>query len=74
MMTVNPARILGIDKGKLSVGGDGDITIIDPELKWRVDVDKFYSKSRNCPYDGWELTGRATNTIVGGVVKFELGE
>jgi len=73
MMTICPARILGINKGHLSVGADGDITIIDPSHRWRVCVDDFVSKSRNCPYDGWELCGRAVCTIVGGKVQFQLG-
>lgn len=72
MLTVNPARILKIPKGTLAPGADGDVTIIDPDLKWTVDVSSFASKSRNCPYDGWELIGRATHTILGGRVVFAL--
>lgn len=70
MMTVNPARIVGLDKGTLAEGADADITIIDPAVAWKVDVSKFRSRSRNCPFDGWELTGRAMATIVGGEVKW----
>ncbi len=73
MMTINPANILGIDKGKLSPGDDADITIIDPEMNWTVDVEQFVSKSRNCPYHGWKLKGRAIHTIVAGEVLFQLG-
>jgi len=72
MMTINPARILGIDKGTLTPGADADITLIDPNHPWRVDVGKFKSKSRNCPYDGWDLNCRAVCTIVGGKVQFQL--
>jgi len=72
MMTAAPARILRIGKGTLSVGADADITIIDPNTRWNVCVDDFRSKSRNCPYDGWELSARATHTIVGGVIKYQL--
>ena len=72
MMTTKPATILSIDKGTLSPGADADITIIDPALKWRVCTDQFHSKSRNCPYDQWELTGRATYTIVAGRIKHRL--
>lgn len=71
-MTSGPARILGIDKGTLAAGSDADITIIDPDIEWQVDVTRFRSRSRNCPYDGWTLHGRATHTIVGGSLKFAL--
>lgn len=68
-LSTTPARILGIRKGTLMVGADADVTVIDPEMKWTVDVTKYASRSSNCPFDGWELTGRATNVIVGGVIK-----
>jgi len=71
-LTVNPARILGIDKGTLKVGADADVTIIDPTRRWTVDVSEFKSKSKNSPFGGWELTGRAVTTIVGGKVKYQL--
>ncbi len=72
MMTANPARILGIDRGTLSTGAHADITIIDPNRRWTVQVDEFQSKSRNCPYDGWELPARAVYTIVGGMIQYQL--
>lgn len=72
MMTINPARILRIDRGTLSTGAHADITIIDPNRHWTVRVDKFQSKSRNCPYDGWELPARAVYTIVGGTIQHQL--
>ena len=71
MMTVNPARIIAIDKGTLSTGRQGDVTIIDPDVEWQIDVDQFLSKSRNCPYDGWTVKGKVEKTIVGGEVRFE---
>ncbi|MCK4628843.1 MAG: amidohydrolase family protein, partial [Sedimentisphaerales bacterium] len=74
MMTINPARILGINRGTLSIGTSADITIIDPNRHWTVHVDKFQSKSRNCPYDGWKLPARAVYTIVGGEIRFQLGD
>lgn len=67
-LTVNPARILGIPKGTLSPGADADITIIDPSCQWVIDPGKFKSKSRNCPFAGWKVTGRAIKVIVGGKV------
>lgn len=69
-MTVNPARILGLKKGTLAPGADADVTIIDPELKWRVEPEQLLSKSKNTPFAGWELKGRAVTVIVGGRVKF----
>jgi dihydroorotase len=71
MMTINPARILSIDKGTLSVGADADITIINEQTAWTVDVERFRSKSRNCPYHDWQLKGRAAYTIVGGEIRFQ---
>ena len=73
LMTVQPAGIIGIDKdkGSLGRGKQGDVTIIDPEAEWEVDVKKFVSKSRNCPYHGWKIKGRVEATIVGGEVRFE---
>lgn len=70
-MTINPARMLGIAKGSLEVGADADITIIDPAAQWTVDSAQFLSKSRNTPYNGWTLTGRAEYTIVGGRIRFQ---
>ncbi len=72
MMTANPARILGIEKGALTIGADADVTIIDPRCDWFVDINTFRSKSRNCPYHKWELTARATCTIVKGTIQYQL--
>jgi len=70
-LTCNPARIFHLHKGTLSVGADADVTIIDPNRDWVVDVRKFASKSRNSPFDGWKLRGEALATIVGGKVVWE---
>jgi dihydroorotase len=72
-MSTLPARILGLSRGTLRPGAAADITIIDPDLSWRVDVKQFRSKSVNSPFDGWTLQGRAVATIVGGRVKHRLG-
>ena len=69
-LTINPARILGINKGTLALGADADVTIIDPEVSWTVRPEEFRSKSTNTPFAGWDLKGRATTVIVGGRVKF----
>lgn len=70
-LSTNPARILGVDAGHLRVGGNADIAIIDPDRRWTVQRDRFYSKSGNTPLDGRELTGSVRCTIVGGDVRFQ---
>ncbi len=71
-MSTLPARILGLDRGTLRTGSPADVTIIDPDRSWKVDVKSFRSKSINSPFDGWTLRGRAVATIVGGRVKYRL--
>ncbi len=73
-MSTLPARILGVDRGTLRPGAVADVTLIDPNLEWQVDVRSFRSKSVNSPFDGWTLAGRAVATIVGGRVKYRLGQ
>jgi dihydroorotase len=72
MYTVEPARLLKISAGTLSTGARADVTLIDPELEWTVSVDQFESASRNSPFDGWKLKGRAVRTIVGGKTVWKL--
>jgi dihydroorotase len=72
MFTVEPAKLLKIDAGTLSVGAKADVTLIDPDLEWMVDISKFESLSRNTPFHGWELKGRAVRTIVGGKTIWQL--
>jgi dihydroorotase len=72
-LTINPARLLGIPKGTLRPGADADVTIIDPEARWTIDPARFQSKSRNTPYGGWDVRGRAHTVIVGGEVRYTLG-
>ncbi|MGD9125786.1 MAG: dihydroorotase [Planctomycetia bacterium] len=69
-MTINPAQILGIDKGTLAIGADADITIINPTARWTVDLSDIRSKSKNTPFLGWPLTGRAETVLVDGKVKY----
>ncbi|MFP4039359.1 MAG: dihydroorotase [Desulfosudaceae bacterium] len=66
-MSTAPARVLGVESG-LARGGRADITIIDPEVSWRVEVADFYSLGRNSPFQGWPLKGRAAMILVGGRV------
>jgi dihydroorotase len=55
----------------LSIGAPADVTI-DPDLEWTVRIDKFESASRNSPFDGWKLKGRAMRTIVAGKTVWKL--
>ena len=70
-LTVNPAKILGINKGTLACGADADVVIIDPVSLYAVDSSKFFSKGRNTPFEGMILTGRVMKTIKGGVAAYE---
>jgi dihydroorotase len=70
LMSVNPARILGVPGGSLSAGAPADITIIAPDLRTRVDAASLRSRSKNTPFDGWELRGSVAATIVGGRTLF----
>jgi dihydroorotase len=72
MYTVEPARLLKIDAGTLSIGAQADVTLINPELEWTVRVDRFESASRNSPFDGWKLKGRAVRTVVAGRTVWNL--
>jgi dihydroorotase len=65
-LTVAPARILGLDKGRLKVGGDADLSLIDVDREQTVDATRFKSKSRNSPFHGWKLKGLAVLTVVSG--------
>lgn len=67
-MTCNPARILGVPGGTLRPGIVADITVIDPEQQYTLDCETFQSKSRNCPFHGREMRGRAIMTVVGGTI------
>lgn len=72
-MTLGPAGILRLNKGTLSAGADADISIFDPQQKWTYDARRHtYSKARNSIFNGHELTGRCTTTIVGGRIKYRL--
>ena len=68
--TAGPADILGMSDYSLAPGKPADITVVDPEAKWTVDKDKFLSKSRNTPFDGYEVQGQVVMTMVDGKVVF----
>jgi dihydroorotase len=66
LLSVSPARILGLEAGTLSIGAAADITLIDPALEFTYTEDQVVSKSKNSPFLDWKLKGRAVLTIVGG--------
>src|SRR4051812_3095936 len=71
MMSTKGAQIVRLERGMLKVGSVGDVTVIDPALNWKIDKEAFLSKSRNCPFDGWDVAGRATHTVVGGNIRWQ---
>jgi dihydroorotase len=71
-MTNIPSDYFGLGRGTLKEGAPADVTVIDPERKWTVRKAEFQSKSRNTPFEGQELKGRAVFTIVGGEIRHDL--
>jgi dihydroorotase len=74
-LTINPAKVLSIDneRGSLHPRKIADVAVIDPQAEWVIDVNKFESKSRNCPWHGKTVRGRANAVIVGGKIKSQNG-
>ncbi|MFN4244241.1 MAG: dihydroorotase [Tepidisphaerales bacterium] len=73
LMTWSPAKILRRHEtgmGTLREGAPADVTVIDPRRTWRIDPSRFHSRSRNCPFAGWDVRGRVVATIVAGDVKW----
>ncbi|MDE0044771.1 MAG: dihydroorotase [bacterium] len=66
LVTCRPADLLGLKAGRLEVGGPADIVLIDPSMTWQIDNHAFQSKSKNSPFDGRSVTGRAVRTVVSG--------
>ena len=69
-LTINPARILGIDRGRIKEGVKANITIFDPDKVWLVKEEELASKSKNSPFIGWKLPGKIERTIVGGKIVY----
>lgn len=70
-LTINPARLLGLPYGTLSICAPADVVIFDPARKWQLDAGKLRSKSKNTPFAGWELVGKVMTTLVGGRVVYD---
>jgi dihydroorotase len=71
LLTVAPARILGLGVGRLAVGMPADFVIFDPDASWRIRTDEFRSKSKNAPFDGRPVQGRVVRTVVDGRTIFQ---
>lgn len=75
LMSLAPARLLGLPaKGRITPGADADLTVLDPELRVTVDKDRFESKGRNTPFNGWKLRGGPVRTIVAGRTVYPFDE
>jgi dihydroorotase len=73
LLSAGPAASLGLPGGTLAPGAPGDVTVLDPGRKWRVDPERFASKGRNTPFGGWALSGAPALTIVEGRVVWRAG-
>ena len=71
MLTWRPAEILNVQKGSLAVGDRADIVVFDPDAQWSIDANQFYSKSRNCPYQGWQVKAKVLYTLVAGDIRYQ---
>lgn len=70
-LTCNPANLLGLPSGRIAVGAPADIVLIDPHAPWVCDSERLLSQSKNTPFDGRRLTGRAITTLCGGNVVYQ---
>ena len=73
-MSVNPAKILGIDKGNLAIGRPADIAVIDPTAEYEIDVNEMVSKAKNTPFHGRKVKGKVLYTLVGGKIVLDNGK
>ena len=74
LMSCNPAKLLSVAGGTLQEGSVADITVIDPELEYTFQVEKTLSRSKNSPFEGWDLQGAACFTFLAGQKKFDRSE
>lgn len=69
-LTINPARLLGLEAGTLGPGVPADVTIFDPDAEWTIDPQHFRSRSRNTPFAGWNVRGRVETVVVSGEIRY----
>jgi dihydroorotase len=73
-LTVGPARCFDLPYGTLGARASADVVVVDAEREWKVDAQRFYSKSRNSPFSGWTLRGKVMKTFVAGKLVHEEGK
>ncbi len=73
-LTINPAKIIRSDRGRIEEGAIADLSIFDPNMEWIIDKNKFASKGRNTPFHGRKVFGKATDVLVGGALMVRKGE
>ena len=73
LMSANPSRILGLQKGLLKPGYDGDLTILDRDEEWTVCAEKFFSKGKATPFEGKKLFGKVHSVFIDGKLVFHGG-
>lgn len=71
-MTCNPAEIINFDGGEIKKGARADLVLIDLNHEWEIDSKKFFSKSKNSPFDGFKVKGRAVLTVVAGKIVYKI--
>lgn len=74
LMSVAPARLLGVPGGRVALGEIGDLVLFDPTVAWTVEADRLVSRSHNTPFDGRRLTGRVMATVCRGRIVYEYKE
>lgn len=74
LMSKNPAKLMGVNKGQIDIGYDGDVVLVDLEKEYRIDSNKFVSKGKNTPFNGHRVFGEVVLTIKGGKVVYRRGE
>ena len=72
-MTYGPARVFKLNAGTLGEGAPADVTVIDPDFVWTVDVNQFYTRGRHSPFNGRQLKGKAVLTVVDGKIVMKDG-
>jgi len=73
-LTSTPADIFNLNAGNLSLGKGADISIFNPDFKYSINVSKFHSKSKNSPFDGWQVKGKVLHTLVRGKIVYSAAE
>jgi dihydroorotase len=71
-VTINPAQLLGVKMGHLSVGAHADVCVFDPETTWKIEPAALKSQGKNTPFNGYTMQGRVRHTIVEGHVAYSV--